>query len=172
MYHQHEIARLPNGRWGHIYGPQDVHPGERVPGTPDYATVEEAVAAVRMHATQDERGAKAPNTPYDQYLMDTPPDSYKYGRMRTGMLPTDPMQSIIAPLEHREFAREAVGRNPLMAAPMAAAIPMWTLFKALGIIPRGPNTSPASMDEIFAGYEGLFSGLGDSMRKKRKPEDK
>jgi len=171
MYHMHEVVQLPNGRWGHVYGAQNANAGKPVPGTPSYATVEEAVAAMRMHATQGERGAQLPDTPYDKYLLDTPPDPYQYGRQRAGMLPTDPMHSIIAPLEHREFAREAVGRNPLMAGPLAAAIPAYSLFKMLGIIPRDKNTSPASLDEMFAGYEGLFSGLGDSMRKKRKPED-
>ena len=34
-------------------------------------------------------------------------------------------------------------------------------MKRLGLLPKAPNTSPASWDEIFAGYEGLFSGLAN-----------
>jgi len=88
-------------------------------------------------------------------------DPYHYGRMRIGMLPTDPWHSIVAPLEHKEFVREVVGRNPTMAVPMAGAIPAYTWMKHLGLLPTGPNTSPASWDEIFAGYEGLLGGLRD-----------
>jgi hypothetical protein len=92
-------------------------------------------------------------------------DPYFYGRMRANMRPDDPMHSIVAPLEHREFVRDVVGRNPLMAVPMAAAIPQYTWMKYLGLLPKAPNTSPASFDEIFAGYEGLFQGLRDKARK-------
>jgi hypothetical protein len=88
-------------------------------------------------------------------------DPYFYGRMRANMAPTDPVHGVVAPLEHREFVREAVGRNPAMAVPMAGAIPVYSLLKRLGLLPKGPNTSPASWDEIFAGYEGLFSGLAN-----------
>jgi len=97
-------------------------------------------------------------------------DPYFYGRMRANMPPTDPMHKIVAPLEHREFVEDAVRYgHPLMAPAMAGAIPMWTWLKYLGIIPKGPNTSPASLDEIFAGYEGLFSGL---QKRKQPPQER
>lgn len=92
-------------------------------------------------------------------------DPYFYGRMRANMAPTDPMHAVIAPLEHREFVREIVGRNPMMAIPMALAIPEYTWLKYLGVLPTAPNTSPASWDEIFAGYEGMLSGLKDRLTK-------
>lgn len=120
-------------------------------------------------------------------------DPYFYGRMRASMHERDPlMHSIIAPLEHKEFAREAVGRNPMMAAPMAAAIPLYTggkvagqfakrtapntammpggmglmlLLHKLGLYPQA-NTSPPSFDEMLAGYEGMFSGLKDNLTRK------
>ena len=98
-------------------------------------------------------------------------DPYKWGRMRHGMLPTDPMHKIIAPLEHREFMREVVGRNPLMAIPMAGAIPQYAWMKMLGMLPKAANTSPASWDEVFAGYEGLFSGLMDNVKSKHTPNE-
>lgn len=88
-------------------------------------------------------------------------DPYYYGRMRANMALTDPTHAIVAPLEHREFVREIVGRNPGMAVPMAGAIPVYTLLKRLGLLPKAPNTSPASLDEIFAGYEGMLGGLRD-----------
>jgi len=100
-------------------------------------------------------------------------DSYYYGRMRGNMPLNDPMHAIIAPLEHKEFAHEGAryGR-PLMAPALAAGIPMWTWLKYLSEKPalkplaehtgfRDASTSPASLDEILAGYEGLFSGLQD-----------
>lgn len=85
--------------------------------------------------------------------------------MRYGMPETDPWHSIIAPLEHREFAREVVKRNPWMAAPLAAGVPLYSLLKAAGLLPKAQNTTPASMDQVFAGYEGLGMGLSDFMRK-------
>ena len=92
-------------------------------------------------------------------------DPYFYGRLRHRMAPADPMHSVVAPLEHREFTRETVGRNPWMAFPLAAAIPQYTWMKYLGLLPKAPSTSPASWDEIFAGYEGLLQGLQDKARK-------
>ena len=118
-------------------------------------------------------------------------DPYLYGRMRAAMPERDPMHAIIAPLEHREFVREAVGLDPRLAVPMAAAIPVATagtrlgeasrdhpvstairpgglllplILQRLGLYPQA-NTSPASWDEIFAGYEGLFSGLKDNAKR-------
>jgi hypothetical protein len=93
------------------------------------------------------------------------------------MLPTDPMHAIAAPLEHREFVQEVVGRDPRMAVPMTGAIPAYSWLKWLAqrpitspafapfilgarqAVPQAPNTSPATLDEIFAGYEGLLGGL-------------
>ena len=77
----------------------------------------------------------------------------------------DPLHGVIAPLEHREFVREAVSRNPSMAVPLGLAIPQYTWLKLLGLLPKTKSTSPASWDEIFAGYEGLFSGLLDRSAK-------
>lgn len=88
-------------------------------------------------------------------------DPYYYSRLRDSLHPNDPLHAVVGPLEHREFAREAVSRNPILAAPIAAGIPLWTLLKKLGML----NTrSPASTDEMFAGYEGMLSGLGDYFR--------
>ena len=95
-------------------------------------------------------------------------DPYYYGRMRAAMPERDPMHRVVAPLEHREFVREVVGRDPYMALPMAGAIPQYTWLKYLGLLPTAPSTSPASWDEIFAGYQGLFSGLQDRWANRNK----
>lgn len=92
-------------------------------------------------------------------------DPYYFSRLRYNLPDADPMHGVIAPLEHREFTREAVGHNPLMAAPLGLAIPSYTLLKYLGLLPKARNTTPASWDEIFAGYEGMFSGLHDRLTK-------
>lgn len=170
MHEQSETVQLPNGRWANVYGGGLLKAGQMLPGSPTYATLDEAVAAARDRSLGHNE-TRSQDTPYAPYLLDVEPDSYKWGRMRAGMLPTDPMHAIVAPLEHREFVNESVKNNPASAVPLAGAIPLYTLLKALGMLPKGPNTSPASLDEIFAGYEGLFSGLKDNVRPKRKPKE-
>jgi hypothetical protein len=86
-------------------------------------------------------------------------EEYRWGRMRGAMSVADPFHSIVAPLEHREFVEDVVRRNPLMSIPMSVAIPGYSLLKYLNVLPRQQNTSPASWDEVFAGYEGLLRGL-------------
>jgi hypothetical protein len=105
--------------------------------------------------------------------------------LRQKMSRNDPMHAVAGPLEHREFVRDLVGNEGMLAgASMAAATPAYTArkyvdekfaengalgnpllyllyakAKANGML--GRPRSPASWDEIFAGYEGLFSGLKD-----------
>lgn len=120
--------------------------------------------------------------------MDPEFDPYYYRRLRLGMLPRDPMQAIAGPLAHREFMRELVSDAPAQAIPLAVKIPVYSAGKyatesvrkyprawaaIAGAVPAaapaavllnrqfGQARSPASWDEIFAGYEGLFSGLKD-----------
>jgi len=74
---------------------------------------------------------------------------------------SDPvMQEILAPQEHRQYAREAVRENPLMAAPIAVATPGYYLAKKLGVI-SGQRTKP-SAQQVFAGLTGVGQGLGDA----------
>jgi hypothetical protein len=116
------------------------------------------------------------------------PGFYTQARLR---LPQDrAVQQSAAPSEHREFVRDAVANDPLAMAPaLAVAIPAYTgmkkfnesvrshmagptaynpshipaiaLYLALQKAGMTQSRSPASLDEIFAGYEGLFSGLKD-----------
>lgn len=77
--------------------------------------------------------------------------------MRNTELPPE-VQQKLALNEHRAFAREWTKENPLLAAPsLAFAIPAYTLAKATGAIKK--TRSPASLDEIIAGYQGIWEGL-------------
>lgn len=116
-------------------------------------------------------------------------DDYKYARMRNAPEHANPLsQAVIGPLEHREFVREYVGSGDSLAAPaMGAAIPAYTggkyvdqKFRENGMLGNpllylmykaakqnkllSSPRSPASWDEMFAGYEGLFSGLRDKYK--------
>lgn len=79
---------------------------------------------------------------------------------------TDPMHAIVGPLEHREFARDFVRENPAIAIPaLAVGTPLYTAAKAIGVNPGfvdpswAAGRSPASLDEVFAGYQGLGEGI-------------
>jgi hypothetical protein len=78
-------------------------------------------------------------------------------QMRDAM-PNAADQSNLAPYEHQAFARESVGDNPLMALPIAAATPLYTAAKALGLV---HSRSPASLEEIIKAYKGIGQGLNN-----------
>lgn len=85
-------------------------------------------------------------------------DPYFYYNLRNQLPRNDPRQAALGPLEHEQFVQEAVQQNPLMALPMGlVGIPGYTLGKAAGMI-QGTR-SPASLDELLAGYRGLWTGL-------------
>lgn len=66
-------------------------------------------------------------------------------------------QKLLAPLEHRAYAREYVQDNPVMGpVSMAVAIPAYTALKALGV---KKARSPASVHEMVQGYAGILDGL-------------
>lgn len=50
MHEQSETVQLPNGRWVNVYGGGTAQRGQRLPDTPDYATVDEATAAARARS--------------------------------------------------------------------------------------------------------------------------
>lgn len=70
-------------------------------------------------------------------------------------------QGKIAAYEHRAFAREAVGENPLMALPIAVGIPAYQAYKAL----VGARSAP-SLSQVGQGLLGIGEGLLSSLRKK------
>lgn len=66
-------------------------------------------------------------------------------------------QMMLGPAEHQAYAREAVQANPWMAAPIAAATPIYSLLKA---VTNTGARSPASWGELKGGLLGVAQGLG------------
>ena len=66
------------------------------------------------------------------------------------------MQDYLAGYEHRAFAREAVGENPLMAVPIGLAAPMYQVSKFL---PGNKSRSSPSWDQLGQAYTGIGEGL-------------
>jgi hypothetical protein len=64
-------------------------------------------------------------------------------------------QSLLAPYEHRAFAREAVGENKLMALPVAAGAMAWPLYKTL----VSSGRSKPSLNQLAQGLLGVKDGL-------------
>jgi hypothetical protein len=64
-------------------------------------------------------------------------------------------QGLLAPYEHRAFAREAVGENKLMALPVAAGSLAWPLYKSL----VSPGRSQPSLNQLAQGLLGVKDGL-------------
>lgn len=65
-------------------------------------------------------------------------------------------QNRVAPYEHRAFAREAVGQNPLMALPIALAAP---IYQASKMIPGLESRSDASASQLGQTFNGIGEGL-------------
>jgi len=76
--------------------------------------------------------------------------------MRNAYPRGDYVQGILGPMEHAAFAEEWTRENPLAAIPLLFAIPGYTAAKKMGLTNA---RSPASMDEILQGYEGMMKGL-------------
>lgn len=64
-------------------------------------------------------------------------------------------QDRIAPYEHRAFARESVGDNPLMALPVAVGTMAYQPYKML----TGQSRSGASFNQMGQGLMGVYEGL-------------
>lgn len=74
------------------------------------------------------------------------------------------MQELIAPFEHRAYARESVAGNPLKAMLFGGAlVPGYqaykTIFSGGAVNPGDPSQTPASLDQLFAGLQGTYEGL-------------
>ena len=87
--------------------------------------------------------------------------------MRRAELPDDdPLQQLIAPFEHRAFAREQAQTSPLSTAvTMPFMIPGYAMMKALGL---QSGRTPASIEQVKQGYIGLHEGLKASLFGTRK----
>lgn len=66
------------------------------------------------------------------------------------------MQDQLAGYEHRAFAREAVGENPLLALPIGLAAPMYQMSKFL---PGNKSRSNPSFSQLGQAYTGIGEGL-------------
>jgi hypothetical protein len=77
--------------------------------------------------------------------------------LRNSLPANDPRQQILAPYEHQAFAREWTQQNPWVATPsLLAAIPLYSLGKAVGLL---GSRSSASVDEMADAYRGVGQGL-------------
>jgi hypothetical protein len=66
-------------------------------------------------------------------------------------------QQMIAPLEHRAFAKEFVGDHPVIGAGMPLASLGYYLGKRSGLI---KSRTPADLDQVFGAVEGTLQGYG------------
>ena len=74
-------------------------------------------------------------------------------------------QALIAPYEHRAYAREQVAENPLMAPVYSGLlIPGYQAGKATGLLSA---RTPASWDEFMGGQRGVAEGLADWWRRRQ-----
>lgn len=98
-------------------------------------------------------------------------------RLREKFANNQMMQSLLAPLEHRAFAREWTAENPMVAAPsLAAAIPAYYLAKQpvalqamqkLGLV--GEGATPASFEQMKQSYQGVGEGLWQAFQQGMQP---
>lgn len=70
------------------------------------------------------------------------------------------LQNLIAPFEHRAFAREQVQENPLRALTLPVMVPAYSAYKAMGF---GNTRSDPSFAEVGQGYMGIGEGLLNSL---------
>lgn len=75
------------------------------------------------------------------------------------------LQTVLAPLEHRAFAREATKENPLMAVPIALATPIYAAGKGLGLINGSRSGGGNPLGQIGAGFTGVAEGLAGAARR-------
>lgn len=95
-------------------------------------------------------------------------DTDALARMRFGQLdelrslyPDQETQNLLAPYEHRAYAREIVAENPLMALGLLGAIPGYQIKKLVkkGLLNQPYSRSEPSMEQVKQGYMGLWEGL-------------
>lgn len=87
----------------------------------------------------------------------------QYGR-------ADPMQNVLAPMEHRAWARELVTEKPIRGAiGQAVLIPVYTAVKSNPTLAKlfdaDKARSKPSWEEMKQAYIGIGEGLLGAMRK-------
>lgn len=70
-------------------------------------------------------------------------------------------QNILAPYEHRAWAREQVASNPALAPVYGVIIPGYEAYKAIKQ-PFSQEWSDPSLSSISQGYQGVVEGLQQS----------
>jgi len=68
-------------------------------------------------------------------------------------------QALIAPYEHRAYAREQVANNPLLAPVYGVAVPGYQVFKSM----IGTSRSAPSLDQIQQGLIGTGEGMAQGI---------
>jgi hypothetical protein len=76
-----------------------------------------------------------------------------------GYVPQE-QQGLLAPYEHRAFAREATAENPLLSLPIAAGTLAWPIYKGL----ISPGRSAPSLNQVGQGLLGVGEGLWSGAR--------
>jgi len=70
-------------------------------------------------------------------------------------------QNMLAPYEHRAFAREYIQENPLMSIPMATMmVPGYQLSKLFPSISGNKSRSSPGLNQMGQEYMGILEGLG------------
>lgn len=73
------------------------------------------------------------------------------------------LQTVLAPYEHRAYARETTRERPLMGASLAVATPLYAAAKGLGLIgSRSGASNPAG--QVSQGFKGIGEGLVGAAR--------
>ena len=70
---------------------------------------------------------------------------------------TPEMQKLLAPYEHRAYAREVVADSPGKALSLGLLIPGYQMAKLVG---AHSARTPASWEQLIQGYRGIGEGLG------------
>jgi len=73
-------------------------------------------------------------------------------------------QQMIAPYEHRAYARESVNNNLLMAPVMAAMVPGYQAAKAIGLTGSDNQTTAPSWAQFVQGEQGVYDGVKNRLR--------
>lgn len=100
-------------------------------------------------------------------------DPYKFAKIRNSLPENgnNALQQIAAPLEHREFVEGFVKDNPVIGPP-AAAVATLGYYAKKKLTPEGLRPigeTPASLDQVFAGLDGIIRGVKSNLTNVRGP---